>query len=121
MIEPRLNKSEKKRKETDAIYFPTTKLETVASLGSSRERDPFLVIIRVAAGPDLELRLVSFVTVGKIDALVVSADPLDGTVAVNLELLVLGTGVALPDLDFGAVLVYSVNDIETEIRADCDR
>jgi len=85
-----------------------------------RERNPLLVVIGSAASPDLELDFAGFVTVGEVDALVVTSDPFDRSVSVNLELLVLGTGVTLPDLDFGAILVFTVNDVETEISSDCD-
>jgi len=84
----------------------------------ARERNPFLVVIGRAASPDLELGLASFVTVGKVDTLVVAGDPFDRSIPVNLELLVLGARVTLPDLDFGAVFVFPVNDVETEITSD---
>jgi hypothetical protein len=75
----------------------------VHRLIANRERNPLLVIVGRAASPDLELSMTGFVPAGQIDAFVVPTGPFDGSVSVDLELLVLASGITFPDLDFGAV------------------
>lgn len=85
------------------------------------ERNPFLIVVGGSASPNLELNLTRFVTIGQIDALVVAAEPFNGTVTVDRELLVLAARVTFPDLEFGAVFVFAIDNIETRFSANLNR
>ena len=96
---------------------------------------PFLVCVAADAGPNLELNHYSVnlkihvistysiasggVAVGQINTLV-RTSPLNGRAAQKAPFLVGVTSDALEDLQFGAICINSIGDIQAEISSDSE-